>query len=59
MGDLSFRKKKKVIRMDIVKKVLVWIIQLFVVNLLAFMLVSYLGKEVPVIGDSMKPLLEE
>ena len=59
MGDLSFRKKKKKIRMDIVKKVLVWIIQLFVVNLLAFILVSYLGKEVPVIGDSMKPLLEE
>lgn len=59
MGDLSFRKKKKIIRMDIVKKVLVWIIQLFVVNLLAFILVFYLGKEVPVIGDSMKPQLEE
>lgn len=59
MGDLSFRKKKKRIRLDIVKKVLVWIIQLFVVNLLAFMLVFYLGKEVPVIGDSMKSQLEE
>lgn len=59
MGDLSFRRRKKVIRMDIVKNVLMWIVQLFVVNLLAFMLVSYLGKEVSVIGDSMEPQLKE
>ncbi len=59
MGNLSFRRRKKVIRMDIVKNVFMWIIELLVVNLLAFMLVSYLGKEVSVIGDSMEGQLKE
>lgn len=59
MGDLSFRRRKKIIRMDIVQKVFIWIVELFVVNLLAFMLVSYLGKEVSVIGNSMESQLKE
>lgn len=59
MGDLSFRRRKKVIRMDIVKTVFMWVVQILVVNLLAFMLVSYLGKQVSVIGDSMEPQLKE
>lgn len=59
MGDLSFRKRKKIIRIDIVQKVFIWIVELFVVNLLAFMLVSYLGKEVSVIGNSMESQLKE
>lgn len=59
MGELSFRRRKKVIRMDIVKTVLIWVIQLLVVNLLAFMLAAYLGKQVSVIGDSMEPRLKE
>lgn len=59
MGNLSFRRRKKIIRMDIVKKVFLWIVELFVINLLAFMLVSYLGKEVSVIGDSMEAQLKE
>ena len=59
MGDLSFRRRKRVIRMDTIKTVFMWIIQLLVVNLLAFMLVSYLGKQVSVIGDSMEPQLKE
>lgn len=59
MGDLSFRRRKKVIRMDIVKQVFMWIIQLIAVNLLAFMLVAYVGKQIPVIGDSMEPQLKE
>lgn len=59
MSDLSFRRRKKVIRLDIVKQIVIWIIQLMVVNLLAFMVVSYLGKQIPVIGDSMEPQLKE
>lgn len=59
MGELSFRRRKKVIRLDIVKKIFIWIIQLIAVNLLAFMLVAYLGKQIPVIGDSMEPQLKE
>lgn len=59
MGDLSFRRRKKVIRIDIVKQIFMWIIQLVAVNLLAFMLVAYVGKQIPVIGDSMEPQLKE
>ncbi len=59
MGDLSFRRRKKIIRIDIVKQIFIWVIQILVVNLLAFMVVAYLGKQVSVIGDSMESQLKE
>jgi signal peptidase I len=59
VGDLSFRRRKNIIRMDVIKEVIIWLIELFAVCLLAFILVFYFGKKISVVGDSMEPQLKE
>lgn len=59
MGNLTFRKRRNIIRMDIVKEIFFWVIEAFAVCMLSYMLVAYLGKEIPVIGNSMEKELKE
>ncbi len=58
MGNLSFRKKRKVINLDILREVITWILEIAIVVVLAFFLVWFVGKKVVVIGASMEPALK-
>lgn len=58
MGSLSFRKKKKIVNMNIIRQIAVWILEILVVIVLAFFLVWFVGKKVVVIGSSMEPTLK-
>ena len=43
---------------DLIREILVWFFQIALVCFVAFVLVWYFGQRVSVIGDSMKPKLE-
>ncbi len=58
MGDLSFRKKRKIINYDIIREIMIWILEIAIVLVLAFFLVWFVGKKVVVIGASMEPSLQ-
>lgn len=59
---LNFRKKrkhrKKHIRMEQITGIGMWIFKIAVVCLLAFVSVWYFGQKVSIVGDSMKPVLQ-
>ena len=57
MSNLTFGKKKKRVNYDLLREILVWVIQIALVCGFAFVLVWCFGKRVSVIGDSMQPEL--
>ena len=58
MAQLSFGKRRKRVNYDLVREVIVWIVQIAIVCTLAFACVWYFGFKVSTIGDSMKPELQ-
>ena len=58
MAQLSFGKKRKRVNYDLVREIVVWVIQIAIVCALAFACVWYFGFRVSVIGDSMNPGLK-
>ncbi len=59
MAELSFgKKRKRRFDYEIVLEILKWAFQIVVVCAIAYFLVAYFGQRVSVIGDSMKPQLE-
>ena len=57
MAQLSFGKKRRRVNYDLVREVIVWVVQIAIVCALAFACVWYFGFKVSTIGDSMKPEL--
>ncbi len=57
MAQLSFGKKRKRVDYDLVREIVIWIVQIVVVCVIAFGCVWYFGFKISVIGDSMKPQL--
>ncbi len=58
MAQLSFGKKKRRVNYDLVREVVIWVLQIAIVCVLAFGCVWYFGFKISVIGDSMKPELQ-
>ena len=58
MAQLSFGKKRRRINYDLVREISVWVIQIALVCLLAYVCVWCFGLKVSTIGDSMKPTLQ-
>jgi len=59
MAGLSFsRKRRKQINYELIREVLVWVFQIALVCLIAFVLVKYFGQRVCMVGDSMNPVLK-
>lgn len=56
--ELRFQKEKTKDRAQIIKEVINWIVQIFIVCLIAFVLVWFFGQRVSNAGDSMKPALK-
>ena len=58
MAQLSFGKRKRRVNYDLVREVVIWVLQIAIVCVLAFACVWYFGFKVSAIGDSMKPELQ-
>ena len=58
MAKLKFGKKRRRMNYDMLREILVWVLQIALVCFLAFVCVWYFGKKVSVIGDSMNPELK-
>ena len=58
MAQLTFGKKRRRINYDLIREIVVWVVQIAAVCLLAYICVWYFGFRVSVIGDSMKPELQ-
>ena len=58
MAGLSFNKKRRTVNYDLIREVVVWVFQIAVICLIAFVGVKYFGQRVSMIGDSMNPVLE-
>ena len=59
MGELHFYKRRRVINTAIIKKISSWILDIAVAITMAFVLVTFFGVQVSVIGISMKPTLRD
>ena len=57
MSGLSFNKKRRTVNYDLIREIVVWIFQIAIVCLIAFVGVKYFGQRVSMIGDSMNPIL--
>lgn len=57
-GELKFGKETRPRNWDWVPGVLMWILQIAIVCVFAFIFVWYFGQRVSMIGDSMNPVLE-
>ena len=57
-GELKFGKETRPRNWDRVPEVLMWILQILIVCVFAFVFVWYFGQRVSTIGDSMNPVLE-
>jgi len=57
-GELKFGKETRPRNWDWVPGVLMWILQILIVCVFAFIFVWYFGQRVSTIGDSMNPVLE-
>lgn len=55
---LNFGKQKKTINIPLIKEVFVWLIEILIVFLIAFVLVYFVGMRTSVVGQSMSPQLE-
>lgn len=58
MAQLSFGKKRRRINYDLVREIVVWMVQIAFVCVLAYVCVWYFGFRVSTIGDSMNPELQ-
>ena len=59
MAELSFgRKRKRRVNYELLHEIFVWGIQIVVVCAVAYFLIYFFGQKVSIIGDSMKPNLE-
>ncbi len=58
MGELNFYKRKKKISASLLKEILVWVFDIAVVLIIAFVLVHFIGEKTSIIGESMSPTLE-
>ncbi len=58
MAKLTFGKKRRRVNYDLLREIIVWIFQIGIVCLLAFVFVYYFGQRASVIGDSMNPELK-
>jgi len=56
--DLRFGREKKRINYDLIRKVGIWIFQLLIVCVFAFVFVWYFGQRITNNGDSMNPVLQ-
>ena len=57
MAGLSFNKKRRTVNYDLIREIIIWVLQIAIVCLIAFACVKYFGQRVSMIGDSMNPLL--
>lgn len=57
-SGLHFGKEKKKVNIPIVKEVITWIVEIFIVLAIAFVFVCYIGLRTSVVGQSMSPTLE-
>lgn len=57
MGRLKFGRGKRRVDFNLLKEISIWVFQIAIVCLFAFVFVWYLGQRVSTIGDSMKPVL--
>lgn len=57
MSKLSFGKPKRRLNFDLLRSVAVWIFQIAIVCLIAFVCIWFFGQRVSTIGESMKPVL--
>ena len=58
MAKLTFGKKRRRVNYDLLREIIMWVFQIGIVCLLAFVFVYYFGQYVSVIGDSMNPELK-
>ena len=57
MSKLSFAKPRRRLNFALVRSIAVWIFQIAIVCLIAFVCIWFFGQRVSTIGDSMKPVL--
>lgn len=58
MSELSFYKRKRQVNYGLLKEILVWIFEIVMVIVFAFMFVYLFGSKTSVIGESMSPTIE-
>ena len=58
-GGLNFRRRRRKMKVSTVKGILLWIVEIFIVLLLAFVLVYCAGMRVSVVGNSMESTLND
>ncbi len=54
---LHFGREKKKINVVLIKEILIWVVEILIVNLIAFVLVTFIGMRTSVLGQSMAPTL--
>jgi len=55
---LSFRKQRKKLNLPLIKEVLLWIGESFIIVILAYTLIYFFGFRIQVVGSAMAPTLE-
>lgn len=58
-GGLNFRRRRRKMKISTAKGILLWIVEIFIVLLLAFVLVYCAGMRVSVVGNSMESTLSD
>lgn len=58
MAGLKFYRKRRRLNVDIIKKVLLWAVEIGIVVFLGVFVVMFFGRSTSIIGDSMSPTLE-
>lgn len=58
MSELNFYKRKKKISASLLREIFIWIFDIAVVLIIAFVLVHFIGEKTSIIGESMAPTLE-
>ena len=58
-GGLNFRRKRRKMKVSTAKGILLWIVEIFIVLLIAFVLVYCAGMRVNVVGNSMEKTLSD
>ncbi|MCR5271442.1 MAG: signal peptidase I [Lachnospiraceae bacterium] len=55
---LHFGREKKKMNISLIKEIAIWTVEIFIVLLIAFVLVTFIGMRTTVLGQSMSPTLE-
>lgn len=59
MSELKFYNRKKKINKKIFKEIFLWIFDIFIVLVIAYVVVNFVGEKTEIIGESMAPVLED